>query len=71
MLRAQEREQRMADLSIAQTNWVIDGATLTKRYRYVGILGESSEHIIQIDIDTSQNAVLGGLPRPCLFPDRA
>lgn len=50
----------MANLSIAQTDWVIDGATLTKRYRYVGILGESSEHLIRIDIDTSQNAVLGG-----------
>lgn len=58
----------MANLEIAQTDWVIYNQTLTKRYKYQGLLGEGSEHIIQLEIDVTPNSILGGINKHfCLF----
>ncbi len=65
----------MSSLQVQQSDWVLDGNTVKKQYRYEGLTGSASEHKVQIDVDFSQgvfghiNTHIFILIYPSLFPD--
>ncbi len=54
-------------LRIEQSDWIIHRGTLKKQVGYIGLLDADSEHVLQIHIDTSPNAVIGGIHKHVCF----
>jgi len=51
----------MPKLSVSQANWIIGKDVAIKDYKYCGLLGDDTDHFLQIKITFSRSRIMGWL----------